>query len=346
MSKRKVLVIGSCQGKYGGIEAFMLSIADSVAAWPEFEVRVCFKLTKGAEVSDNLRAQREHYASPISFVRRGSVALLREIGWADVLHVQNVPPDVVGVGKLLGKRMYCTIHNWRRRGRSLHSLLWSISSRLVDRRWYNSRFVMSTWERGAPRVGSEAFPTESTLPTGYVEPAKRKGFLFIGRWIENKGIEELVCAYGGLDVDRSAWPLTIVGTGPIRGAVERLIADQGLEGEVRLPGFVRAAEKDEYLRRTKWLCAPANTREDLGLTPVEARNVGVPSIVTRDGGLPEAGGSAALVAEPGDVASLRGCLEEAVAMGAEEYARRAGLAKESLRTFLKPREFYREAFAK
>jgi glycosyltransferase involved in cell wall biosynthesis len=37
------------------------------------------------------------------------------------------------------------------------------------------------------------------------------------------------------------------------------------------------------------------TREDFGLTAVEARNLGVPCIITRDGGLPEAGGKQALI---------------------------------------------------
>ena len=85
-----------------------------------------------------------------------------------------------------------------------------------------------------------------------------------------------------------------------------------------------------------WLVAPANTKEDMGLTPIEARHLGVPAIVTRDGGLPEAGGPAALLCEPGNVADLRHALEVAAGMGEEEYGRRSHEAKSSLQQYLRP----------
>jgi hypothetical protein len=66
--------------------------------------------------------------------------------------------------------------------------------------------------------------------------------------------------------------------------------------------------------------------------------------VTRDGGLPESGGKAALVAEPGDVQDLAQRMNEAIRMSEEAYAHRAALAKASLNEFLKPMEFYRKAY--
>ena len=81
-----------------------------------------------------------------------------------------------------------------------------------------------------------------------------------------------------------------------------------------MPGFVDDATKENYLAGTKWLLAPAKTQEDLGLTPIEARSVGVPSIVTRDGGLPESGGPSALIAAPGNVLELAECMRVAAGM--------------------------------
>jgi len=94
------------------------------------------------------------------------------------------------------------------------------------------------------------------------------------------------------------------------------------------------------MARAKWNVAPPHTREDLGLTPIEARHLGVPSVITRDGGLPEAAGPSALVAEPGDVASLRARLEEAAAMPDDEYRRRALTSQSQLRDFLRPLSDY------
>jgi glycosyltransferase involved in cell wall biosynthesis len=88
------------------------------------------------------------------------------------------------------------------------------------------------------------------------------------------------------------------------------------------------------------LVAPANTREDMGLTPIEARNVGVPAIVSRDGGLPESGGPAALLCEPGRIDDLTAQLERAAAMPETEYAQRAALAKASLKSYLRPMSDY------
>lgn len=326
------------------MEAFMITMARTVAAWPEFEVRLCYKLMKGAEVQDSLRTAFAKTGIPTAVVRSGSRELFNEIQWADVLHVHNVPPDVIGFGRLLGKRVYCTIHNWRHKKPRMHYVLWGISWQFAHRRWYNSKFVMRTWEGDKPRRTSEAFPTDTELPTGKVAPELRQGFVFVGRWIANKGLEELIAAYASARLDREKWPLTIVGDGERRTVVRTLIEELNVP-EVRLPGFVSAEEKDSFIRGAKWLVAPANTLEDMGVTPIEARNVGVPAIVTRDGGLPESGGPAALLADPGDVASLRTCLEAAANMSDEAYERHARLAESSLADYLRPVSFYREQFA-
>jgi glycosyltransferase involved in cell wall biosynthesis len=89
-----------------------------------------------------------------------------------------------------------------------------------------------------------------------------------------------------------------------------------------------------------WLVAPANTKEDMGLTPIEARSVGVPAIVTRDGGLPESGGPAALLCAPGDVRDLAMQLELAASMPDSEYRERSALARDSLRSYLRPMSDY------
>ncbi len=71
------------------------------------------------------------------------------------------------------------------------------------------------------------------------------------------------------------------------------------------------------------MVVPPNTKEDFGLTAVEARNLGVPCIITRDGGLPEAGGRQALICEPNDPRALAELLQQAAAMSETEYAERA-----------------------
>jgi glycosyltransferase involved in cell wall biosynthesis len=117
------------------------------------------------------------------------------------------------------------------------------------------------------------------------------------------------------------------------------VARKAIAG-VGIVGFLSEEEKARQISGAMWLVAPPNTREDMGLTPIEARNVGVPAIVTRDGGLPESAGPAALVCAPGDVSGLASLLERAAEMPAEEYRQRALLARESLRNYLRPLSDY------
>ncbi|HTE28219.1 glycosyltransferase [Flavitalea sp.] len=341
--RKNLLVVGSTLGCYGGMEAFMITIAEAAAKWPEFEVRLCFKLVSGQSQEQNLVRNSTAACSQVFFVKSNSKQLFSLIKWADILHVQNTPPDVVFPAKLFSKKIFLTVHNWRRKDLGLHSFLWKYSVKLAYRRWFNSRFVWDTWEPGKKSLRSDAFPTVSNLPEGWHPPESRKGFLFIGRWINNKGIEEILKAYKQNSFDTEQWPLTILGDGPLRPVVEDLIKELGLT-KVIMPGFVDINTKKQYLSSAKWLLAPANTREDLGLTPIEARSVGVPSIVTKDGGLPEAGGPSALVAEPGNVNDLARCMKIAVEMNDSDYLIRAKLAKSSLAEFLRPIEFYRQAY--
>jgi glycosyltransferase involved in cell wall biosynthesis len=135
-----------------------------------------------------------------------------------------------------------------------------------------------------------------------------------------------------------------MGDGPLKPKILALIARLRVKG-VELPGFLDNETKARRLASARWLVAPARTREDLGLTPIEARSVGVPVIVTRDGGLPEAGGDAALIVEPGDVQQLTDALKTAMAMSEQEYVERAERGQKTLKDYLRPMEFYRESYA-
>jgi len=343
LARKKLLVVGSTLGCYGGMEAFMITVAEAAGNWPEYEVRLCFKLVNGQQEEPNLVKAANAVCEHVSFVKSNSKELFRLIKWADALHVQNTPPDVIFLARALSKKVFLTVHNWRRTDLGLHSLLWKFSVKLAHRRWFNSKFVWETWEPGKKSMRSDAFPTVSNLPEGWHPPELRKGFLFIGRWINNKGIEEILKAYAQNKFDSSEWPLTILGDGPLRPQVEELIRELGLD-DIITPGFVDVDAKKKYLTSAKWLLAPANTKEDLGLTPIEARSVGVPSIVTRDGGLPEAGGPSAIIAEPGNVNDLAKCMKLATEMKETDYLKRSRLAKSSLTDFLRPLEFYREAY--
>ena len=92
-------------------------------------------------------------------------------------------------------------------------------------------------------------------------------------------------AYRQLSPDPTRWPLVLLGDGPLRSEVLSIIKEHNIKGVFALLSFVSELERQRYTRNTKWMVTPAHTREDLGLTPLEARSVGVPCIATKDGGL-------------------------------------------------------------
>ncbi|MGO8696314.1 MAG: glycosyltransferase family 4 protein [Limisphaerales bacterium] len=347
----KLLIVSPSQGHFGGMEGFVIGLASAIEAWPECELQVCFKLVGKRDLENDLRRMASSLDCPVHFVRSGDFKLLRLIYWADIVHGQNTSPDIIFPAWVLGKKLVLTIHNWRRRGMKIHPMLWGAGVRLAHRRWYNSQFVWNTWEPGRKSKSSDCVPTvhndvviTSSLPDRWCAPAERKGFLFLGRWIENKGIEDLVIAYSQARLDPVEWPLILIGDGPLRQKVERLITNLKVTG-VEMPGFVDNQSKAKRLASSRWLVAPSNTREDMGVTPIEARSVGVPVIVTRDGGLPEAGGEDALIVEPGNIEELTGALRLAASMRDDEYYERSARGYKTLKDYLRPMEFYRKSYA-
>ena len=176
-------------------------------------------------------------------------------------------------------------------------------------------------------------------------PKQRKGFLFIGRWVPNKGIRILLEAYKQVSANPFTWPLVMVGDGPLRKEVLATIQDQGIQG-VQLPGFVSESERHRYTRDAKWMVTPPHTKEDLGLTPLEARSVGVPCIATTDGGIKETAGIHALLCKPGDINALAECLKTAMQMDDGQYEKRSRLAKEDLEQYVRPLDEYADEYHK
>lgn len=326
-------------GVYGGMEAFALALADWLARQPDLQVRLCFKMVAGARPSGDLVARIQMLGLDATFPGRASPALLRLCRWADIVHGNNASPDIVLAAKLARRPLLLTIHNYLRDRVHWRNRLWYVAAKLGDWRTYNSNFVRHTWEGESPRHDSEVVPTVSHLPRHEVPVSQRRGFFFAARLIANKGLETLVEAYRGADLDKYQWPLVIAGDGPLRGWLEQQLAGQGVHG-MRYAGFVSEAEKALLMASARWLVAPPNTREDMGLTPIEARNVSVPAIVSRDGGLPEAAGPAAMICEPGDAQDLRRLLEAASRMPADEYELRSALARASLQGYLLPLDHY------
>jgi len=163
------------------------------------------------------------------------------------------------------------------------------------------------------------------------------GVVTVGRLTRQKRVHLVIEAVARLNAHRTEpLPLTIVGDGPERAALERLVARRELTATVRFVGAV-APEAVPGLIAGADVFAFAARGEGFGLVVAEALMAGVPVVVLADGGgvldVARAGAGAEIVdrADPG---ALAGALARVVAdPNTRVAARRAG---DMWRTALRP----------
>jgi glycosyltransferase involved in cell wall biosynthesis len=102
--------------------------------------------------------------------------------------------------------------------------------------------------------------------------------VFAGRFILEKRADALVPAIARAKVMLPQLRGVLYGDGPERARIERALADAGLNGTVRLAGFVSTEEVDRALAHALCLVLPSR-REGYGLVVVEAASHGTPSVV-------------------------------------------------------------------
>jgi glycosyltransferase involved in cell wall biosynthesis len=344
-------MLAPCLGKFGGIETFCLTLIEDLIHRGA-SVRLLRKKVAGFHDNGSIKknegeirsswTEEESKRFSSQFVSPRDAVIKSAIRESDLVHLHNPMVEGVWHARKVNKPCVMTIYNWRRKGIHPRLLAWLWAVGQADRRWYISEFVWDSWEKKRKHA-SARLPVVSRMPQGETPPNKRKGFLFIGRWVPNKGIRILLEAYARLEANPNEWPLTMLGDGPLRKEVLHMIQGKGIQG-LQLPGFVSESERHRYTREAKWMVTPPHTQEDLGLTPLEARSVGVPCIASKDGGVKETAGSHALFCKPGDIDSLVNCMKQAIQMKDSQYEELSQLAKVDLEQYVRPLDEYAKEY--
>ncbi|WP_436521060.1 glycosyltransferase family 4 protein [Actinoplanes sp. HUAS TT8] len=111
------------------------------------------------------------------------------------------------------------------------------------------------------------------------EPPKAPNrWLYLGRLMEHKGVLPLIDAFAVLAAEDPALTLTLVGSGPLAGAVDARIAAAGLTGRITRKPPVGPDEVSALLHEHDVL-THASLRETFGMTIVEAVATGTPILV-------------------------------------------------------------------
>ncbi|RRA48241.1 glycosyltransferase [Acidipila sp. EB88] len=122
------------------------------------------------------------------------------------------------------------------------------------------------------------------------EPRERDVVLFVGRFVEKKGIAYLLRAMRIVQTTRPQTRLVLLGDGPLMGSLRALQQQLGVECEFH--GSQPAPVVKQWLQRSRVVCAPSVTGQDglsegLPTVLVEAHAVGTPVVSTFHAGIPE-----------------------------------------------------------
>jgi colanic acid/amylovoran biosynthesis glycosyltransferase len=123
-------------------------------------------------------------------------------------------------------------------------------------------------------------------------PRDEVRLITVARLVEKKGVELGVEAVAGLAGRYPGLRYTIIGDGPLRSMLERLVATRGVGHVIKLAGWMTQAETLSEIARSDLMLAPSRTppsgdEEGIPVVLMEAMAVGVPVLSTRHGGIPE-----------------------------------------------------------
>jgi glycosyltransferase involved in cell wall biosynthesis len=153
-------------------------------------------------------------------------------------------------------------------------------------------------------------------------------FLYVGRWDENKGLEDLIRAFSLIKNRLPSVNLDIVGWGGLERRMRKLIERLQLEGRVKMAKKVPVGLLARYLKAADCLIIPSKS-DSIPLVFSEALQMGTPLIVT---GVGDMGSlvkrfSLGKVVPPGDAAKLSEAMIEFVQENADYSINISGALK-------------------
>jgi glycosyltransferase involved in cell wall biosynthesis len=178
--------------------------------------------------------------------------------------------------------------------------------RTVDLFVSPSEFLKRMMLAGGWRIPFEVVPNAVRVAnSGRSAPSAEGGyFLFAGRLVREKGVDELVQAAAQLKV-----PVVVAGDGPLRSELE------SRNGGARFVGHVDADALGELMRCALCCVVPSTALENAPMSVLEPMAAGVPVIASDVGGVSEiiADGRTGLLVPPGDPSALAAAMSSVLA---------------------------------
>lgn len=162
----------------------------------------------------------------------------------------------------------------------------------------------------------------SFLSDGPQPVAETRRLVCVGRLSEQKGQLLLLEALGRLKEQGMAFEMVLAGDGPMRSLIEREIERLGLDGRVRITGWLSGAAVRQELLAARAMVL-ASFAEGLPVVIMEALALGRPVVTTYIAGIPELvrPGVNGWLVPAGSAAALADALRQALEAPVAELAR-------------------------
>lgn len=150
-------------------------------------------------------------------------------------------------------------------------------------------------------------------------PANSNVIAYVGRFVPEKGIGDLIEALGMMD---QSYCLVLIGAGPEELALRQKIGNLKLEERVRILPAMGLKSLASYMHSFNVLALPSLTidfwKEQYGRVLVESMAAGVPAVGSRSGAIPFVINDARRTFDEGNITQICQSIEAALAMSFEE----------------------------
>lgn len=143
-------------------------------------------------------------------------------------------------------------------------------------------------------------------------PAAASLLVYVGRFVESKGLAELLAAFARLAARRPALHLALVGEGVMKARLGALVAASGAAGRVLMPGGLAPPQVARWINAADLLVLPSWS-EGCPNAVIEALACGRPVVATDVGGTRElVKPYNGLLVPPRDVPALQAAIDSAL----------------------------------
>lgn len=248
--------------------------------------------------SGKLPSFSENLRYSINAIREGLKIVKKEK--IDIIHSNNFAPALAGaiLSSITSKPHILTIHDvfslcgknyWKRWGAQsgvskINVMLAPIFEKLIIRLKHDCIHTVSEATRddlvkiGAKKPICVIYNAVEIDEAEKSEPAPFQ-FIYLGRLVFYKNLEVVIKAISIVKKEYPKVSLIIVGGGPHRASLERLVNDLKLQDNVKFTGFVSAKEKNRLLASSQALVFPSLC-EGFGLAILEAFSHKKPVLVS------------------------------------------------------------------